>query len=536
MQINIKIPSSLFSRLGSFFARQKVETIIAICAVIAATLATAYYYSIDAIIAYGDSESHLNIAKRIVHSITPGMAQAGGIWLPIPHLLMVPLVAIEPLYRTGLAGSIVSGIAYVLSCVFLYKTAYFLTKRKIAGIVASIVFGLNPNILYMQSTPMTELVLIVFFILSGYYFIRFISDQENISLLILAAFFGFCATLSRYDGWFLVMFEAMVLGLLYIPQRKMWAKLQGLVVLYGSLAFVGILMWFAWGYMILGDPLYFTNSQFSAKSQQNNWLARGELPAYHNVVEAAKYYIVTSWSNTGVIIFLIAVVGFILFLFQRQYKYRFFIALVLLVPFIFNILTMFLGQSVIFIPSLTPVSFEWRLFNVRYGLLMLPFVSIFAGYLFLRAKQMGKMVLVGLFVFQNLLFAVGYSRVLTLDDGVVGLSHAKRPDAEGWMKDNYDSGLVLIDDYARTISVVRSQIPMQNIIYIGNKPYWEESLKEPEKYAEWIVMQKDDSVWNAVYDDPIVQGRLFKYFNKVYTSDEILIFKRIPTPSQIENN
>ena len=89
-----------------------------------------------------------------------------------------------------------------------------------------------------------------------------------------------------------------------------------------------------------------------------------------------------------------------------------------------------------------------------------------------------------------------------------------------------------MDDYARTVSILRTGIPMQNIIYIGNKPYWEESLVQPEKYANWIVMQKDDAVWRALIDQPITEGRLYKYFQKTYTSDEILIFKRNNIPAK----
>src|SRR5688572_6862830 len=81
----------------------------------------AYYFFADQIIAYGDAESHLNIAKRVVHSITPGMAQLGGIWLPIPHLMMVPFVYFDSFWRTGLAGSIVSGISFIVSCIYLFK-------------------------------------------------------------------------------------------------------------------------------------------------------------------------------------------------------------------------------------------------------------------------------------------------------------------------------------------------------------------------------------------------------------------------------
>jgi hypothetical protein len=53
-------------------------------------------------------------------------------------------------------------------------------------------------------------------------------------------------------------------------------------------------------------------------------------------------------------------------------------------------------------------------------------------------------------------------------------------------------------------------------------------LVAPEKYATWIIMQQNDEVWKRINDDPITQGRMYKYFNKVYTSPEILIFKRNP--------
>ena len=136
-----------------------------------------------------------------------------------------------------------------------------------------------------------------------------------------------------------------------------------------------------------------------------------------------------------------------------------------------------------------------------------------------------------LFLFLGLIASIIYPLYMkeipiTLADGVYGLSSAKVPDAQHWMSRNYTEGIVLIDDYARTMSVARSPIAMEDIIYIGNKPYWEESMDAPEKYASWIIMQKDDALWRNIYDRPEVQGRLFKYFKKVYTSPQILIFQR----------
>jgi hypothetical protein len=521
MKINIKIPNIPFTMQDIPWV-----SVVFLTALVLSIISMSYYYFTDNLIAYGDAESHLNIAKRVVSSITPGMAQLGGIWPPIPHLMMVPFVYFDSWWRSGLAGSIVSGFCFIISCLYLYKLTHLITRNVLASFFSFLVFAFNPNILYMQTTPMTELPLIMFFILSSYYFVKYLKNDADILALIAAAFFGFCASLSRYDGWFLVLFEAAVLMLRYFPHKLPWKQLAGRMVFFGTLAFFGIAIWMIWDYLILGDPFYFTNSQYSAKTQQEAWFLRGQLPAYHNIFQSLAYYIVTGMSNSGIFIYCMAVLGFIAYLIKEKSSQRFLISLILLVPFFFYVITLYIGQSVIFIPSLTPVSFEWRLFNVRYGLMMLPAVAFFLGYLFYRSNSAARLVILLFFFLQFGLYASGYSKIISLEDGTHGLSSAKKVDAQYWMAENYDSGLVLIDDYARSISITRSKIPMQEIIYVGNKPYWEESMRAPEKYATWIVMQKNDSVWTKIYDDPAVQGRLYTYFNKVYTSPEILIFKK----------
>ncbi|OHA93834.1 MAG: hypothetical protein A3E02_01005 [Candidatus Zambryskibacteria bacterium RIFCSPHIGHO2_12_FULL_38_34] len=544
-------------RVISYFSP---EVWVVILSIIFAVGATTYYYLHGYIIAYGDAESHLNIAKRVVDSLTPGFAQLGGIWLPLPHIFLIPFVYFDFLWKTGLAGSIVSGIAFIISALYIYKLALLLTRHRGASFFASLIFIFNPNILYLQSTPMTEMTLIVFFILSSYYFILFLRNDKKIINLLFAAFFGFCASLSRYDGWALVLMEAGVLFLFYFPYRfkfeafiekfldddssdqiqilerkerisgpLSWSRLEGRLIMFCTLAFFGIILWLAWDGLILGDPLYFSHSQFSANSQQQGWLARGELPAYYNIFTSLIYYFVTSAETVGFLVASIAMVGIASFLINKENRYRILILLIAFVPFFFNVITLFLGQSVIFLPGVTPITFDWTLFNVRYGVMMLPVFALFSGYIFYRSGTLGKALVSSLLVLQCLLFFMGFSSVLALEDGRAGLSSfiAKIPDAQGWLEENYDGGLLLTDDYARTISIVRLPIKMQDVIYIGNKPYWEESLIEPEKYAKWIVMQKNDSIWKNLIDDELKQGRLYKYFNKAYTSEDILIFKRI---------
>ncbi len=542
--------------------------IVAIVAFIFSLTSICYSFFNDYIVIYGDAESHLNLAKRVFDSITPGFAQLGGIWLPLPHILMLPFIHVDWLWRTGLAGSIVSGTAYVISCIYVYKLTFAVFKNKFASVFAFLVFATNPNILYLQSTPMTELPLICFFILSSYYFILFAElakkyksaektdnkeqDEEYIYLMY-AAFFAFCASLSRYDGWFLVLIEAALIIIVYLPLRKYWEvfkskklqsiativknkfyvfdtmrfdKMQGFIVLFSTLAFLGIGLWLLWDFLILGDPFYFTNSQFSARAQQLNWQKRGQLPTFHNLPLSFLYYFVTSMSDSGLLIFIMALIGLYL-LIKNIHKIEEFLVFVLLgIPFLFNVITLWLGQSIIFIPHLTPIGFDWRIFNVRYGTMMMPFTAFFIAYLLFKSKTPGKLLIIFLIFIQFGLFIVGYSPVATFVDGKSGLSSAKRPDAERWLAKNYDDGLVLLDDYSRATSIIRSGIPMHNIIYIGNKPYWEDSLREPEKYAKWIIIQKEDDLWKGIYTKTDLQGRLYKYFKKVYTSTDILIFKK----------
>lgn len=529
MNYTLTINWRFFEKIWKKLTALPTNFIVIMLSIEASALAIAFSYFHKIIIAYGDAESHLNISKRVVHSLTPGIAQLGGIWLPMPHILMLPFVYFDPLWRSGLAGSLVSGVAFVISCLFLYRTTLLLTESKLTSFVAFVIFATNPNMLYMQSTPMTELPLIAFFILSTYYFIKFIKDTNNFIALTLASFFGFAASLTRYDGWFLVMFEAMIIVFLHIKRKPNWNELQGKIILYCTLAFFGIALWMLWDYLILGDAFYFTTSQFSAKAQQQAWLARGELPAYHNLALAFAYYFFTAMSNTGVIVLAIAIVGLWQYLKDTKQMSRIYVLIIMSVPFIFNVFTMFLGQSVIFIPSLTPTSFEWRLFNVRYGVMLIPFVAFLLAYSFHRSGRAARFVIVGLLLFQFALFGIGYSRVISLADGTEGLSRYKQDYAEVWFTAKYDGGLVLIDDYARTISIIHTNVKMQDIIYIGTKPYWEISLERPEKYARWIVMQRDDLVWSQLYNNPRKQKELYKYFEKAYTSPNVLIFKRIDT-------
>ena len=105
-----------------------------------------------------DGEAHLNIARRVLDSRTPGPEQFGTVWLPLPHLLMIPSVMRDDWWHSGLAGAIPSAACFVLAGAFLFAAARRIYASSAAGWAVALLFALNPNMLYLQSTPMTEAV------------------------------------------------------------------------------------------------------------------------------------------------------------------------------------------------------------------------------------------------------------------------------------------------------------------------------------------------------------------------------------------
>ena len=86
-------------------------------------LAATWHYTHGYLLYYGDAESHLDTARRIVDSRTPGYDQIGSPWLPLPHVLMLPFVGDMYLWRTGLAATIPGVACFVLAGVFLFGLA-----------------------------------------------------------------------------------------------------------------------------------------------------------------------------------------------------------------------------------------------------------------------------------------------------------------------------------------------------------------------------------------------------------------------------
>src|SRR5919109_5625672 len=65
-----------------------------------------------------DAIAHVNKARGVFDNVTPGLRQLGTIWLPLPHLLIVPFTAIDSLWTSGTAGSLLSIACFIGTSLF----------------------------------------------------------------------------------------------------------------------------------------------------------------------------------------------------------------------------------------------------------------------------------------------------------------------------------------------------------------------------------------------------------------------------------
>src|SRR5258707_4954497 len=137
-----------------------------------------FYYHQGAILLYGDAVAHIHIARRVFDSRTPGLFQLGTVGLPLPHVLDIPFIVNDRLWQTGLGASVPSMVAYVAGTLGVFRLVSGLASRAAAWI-AALIYALNPNLIYMQTTAMTESLYLAFFIWAVVYFSEFARQAKD---------------------------------------------------------------------------------------------------------------------------------------------------------------------------------------------------------------------------------------------------------------------------------------------------------------------------------------------------------------------
>jgi hypothetical protein len=363
---------------------------LAAAAAAASLLAFLYFYRHGQVLLYGDAVAHISIARRVFDSMKPSLLHLGTVWLPLPHLLILPFVIPEDWWQTGVGGSIPSMIAYLAGTVGIFRLVRARASRMAAWLAAA-VFGLNVNLLYLQSTAMTESLYLALFVWAVVYFDEFVRERQpdparaarglRRCALLLAA-----GMLTRYDAWVVTCAVGSIAAVLVVRGKTISAEaLSRLRRAWVAFALVGAAVpafWFVYNYVRWGDALDFARGPYSAKAIAERTLpATFHYPGLNSPTVAALFFLKSAALNLGGegrwqwVLLWVALAGAVWMLARRRERWTW---LLLWLPLPFYALVIAYGSVPVYVPMWWPFGY----YNLRYGLQLLPAVAVFVAALF----------------------------------------------------------------------------------------------------------------------------------------------------------
>jgi len=496
--------------------RQETLT-VGLGAVVLGFLALSISASHGMMLLYGDAVAHLAKARGLIDTNSPGLGQLGSVWLPLPHLLMLPFIGRMDWWQNGMAGAWPSLICYIVSVMGIYRLARRLMSPRWA-IVAAAFFGFNANLLYLSTTAMTEplfLALLVWIVLIVMEFADAVREGATRTVtghMLLLGFLVMAATLTRYDGWILgAAVWCVVLWHLIRTPAVGRQTMQGFAV-FTALALAGPLWWFWYEHTYSHDWLDFMRGPFSAEAIDRKTSPPGSHKywGWHNPAWALMLYARTAqvdasaW-ETGWLVAAAALWASWLALRSKLNKTW----LLLWLPLPFYVYSESYGSVPIFIPQLYPHSF----YNSRYGMEMLPVLAVFMGYAlsalvtkFGEAQPLVEQLaqpLALMLVVLNTIWML-HQTPLVLKEALV--NSRPRLSIENPLAQQlatFTPGLPIMMETSDHVGAVQQAgIPLKQTISPSDYYLWRTAVQSPADAAAYVIAVGNDSVAQAVREHP----------------------------------
>ena len=507
--------------------------LLAWLAALVSLLSFLFYLRRGEILLYGDAVAHINIARRVFDSRTPGLLQLGTVWLPLPHLLMIPFLVSNWMWKTGVGGSIPSMVAYVFGTVGIFRLVRGVLESasqsspmaRFTAWLAALTYAANPNLIYLQSTAMTEPLYLALFIWTLVYFVEFVQECRRPvesanppakSALVKCGICLAAACLTRYDGWFLVAAMCVAALAVALGDHQRVHGLRGQLAKFILLAAAAPTLWLAYNAIVYRNPLEFANGPYSAKAIEQR-TPDAFHPGSHDLPTAFSYFVKSAEVNLAAegwqkLWILLALAGVTAGLARRWFRNQAWPLLLLWVPVPFYALSVAYSGVPIFMPVWWPFSY----YNVRYGLELLPAFAVFVALTVyfaaeLMRRRAFRLSTAGAGV---VLVAASYgwiwSAPVCLGEAIVnsrGRVAVERELADYLKALPPDSTLLMyLGEHVGALQ--QAGIPLRRTINEGNhrtwkQPLdqdglWERALADPARYADFVIAFEGDAVSTGV--------------------------------------
>lgn len=512
-------------RIGT--PRDRAQLVVGIIATALSIASTTYYFRHHLILGYQDSFSHLELSRRFVAGMSPSIAQLGGVWLPLPQMMQALLSWNYTLYSTGLAGSAVSMVSYVAVTVLLYRLIrVYSGRRKWPAVAGSLVFAVNANVLYHQSTSMDELLFYALTTAAVYYLVTW-GETKDPAKILAASVASLLAMLCRYEGWFLAVAFVACVALMGWRLGYSWRDIRGLTLIFAVFGVaISAAGWIIYNLLIFNNPLNFENGPQSSAAQMAQ--KHNELVNIGNWPLTLKGYYTMLASDIGVAVLVLGAIGLVVFIAVERFSARSLpvLALIAIVPF--YIYTLEAGAEPISMPS------QGGLLNYRFGLVVAIPAALLIGYLI--AKIPGRSMVAAAIVVVVGVTAMS-AQAFRQHQVVLATEAAQELYAQRYQIQAADfvqktSGLVLMD----IVQNERVDFPLvDRTIYDGTREsgrnQWARVLRDPVAFGVKVIVMRLpdpaeplDVVYGALHSSAVLK----KDYRLVFRSSAYLIYEARP--------
>ena len=399
------------------------------------------------------------------------------------------------------------------------------------AVLSTAAFVLNPNILYLQSTPLGEMLYIALFLAALLALVKF-CEQGSVASAVACGGCVLLASLTRYDGWLLVpLGVAWVLTASVYSHRSIRQTTLAIAV-YSVIATSGIAGWLVYNQLAFGDPLAFLRGDYATHRNIGRIVAESGLEQYPPLgdpLTAMAYFAGAARLAAGDVLSIAGGLGFFTVLWWRSWKNPALWSGIVcfLLPPIFYIVNMVRGSGIIFVPTLPP----YGILNVRYMALFIPGLCLFlpgiVNTLVQGVRQVGRLGWLsgatgakwGVSAIIAVLVASGIWQVKHGMRGVAFVQEAyvngferKQADyrAAAYFRTHYDGQPILMD--LGQHGIIPQQARIRLIKLVNEATAWDSALAAPSQFVGWIVEQEGDGVWRH----PVNRQDVDEQFEKVF--------------------
>jgi hypothetical protein len=286
--------------------------------------------------------------------------------------------------------------------------------------------------------------------------------------------------------------------------------------------------WWLWfNFANWGDPLEFQRGQFSAQAQQQLLIDAGLLPERGDVVKSLSTYTEAVLQGATIAVILAALAGFVILVRRMRTQPVAIAAMLLAVPGLFYVVSLYTGQ----IAVRTGTGADLSMFNLRYGLQLLPALGCFVAVLYdalasarwfsPRAAGLTAAIVVlaapvstGLDWRSVPVVAEGLQQRSLGDDQWAAAAHLARYATDG---------SILIDDSVLAITPLIGA-DLDRVVAPWSGPTWDQALKDLRS-VDWIITtdaDNGDAVAAAIKNTPTFATR----FEPVFARGDVTVYHR----------